>query len=164
MLNPQPVRALPVADCVIGSEHFHIAAPTEPRLAESCLPVRAGVHGHPVAAMSIRAEEGVTQPPTWVDCQSGRICRALGIGISGEHAATPDLVFQVEGQRQVTVNGEKQILSVKGVVRPLDIAPNNTIFSTNLANAEITYKGDGIVSRQQKPGLISRILDFIWIF
>lgn len=76
----------------------------------------------------------------------------------------PNDNLKVEGQRQVTVNGEKQILNVKGVVRPRDIAPNNTIFSTNLANAEITYKGDGIVSRQQKPGLISRILDFIWIF
>lgn len=76
----------------------------------------------------------------------------------------PNGNLKVEGQRQVTVNGEKQILNVKGVVRPRDIAPNNTIFSTNLANAEITYKGDGIVSRQQKPGLISRILDFIWIF
>jgi len=76
----------------------------------------------------------------------------------------PNGNLKVEGQRQVTVNDEKQILNVKGVVRPHDIAPNNTIFSTNLANAEITYKGDGIVSRQQKPGLISRILDFIWIF
>ncbi|MCZ6679634.1 MAG: flagellar basal body L-ring protein FlgH [Candidatus Poribacteria bacterium] len=76
----------------------------------------------------------------------------------------PNGNLRVEGQRHITVNSEKQILTVKGVVRPRDIAPNNTIRSINLAEAEIKYQGEGIVSRQQKPGLISRILDFIWIF
>ena len=72
--------------------------------------------------------------------------------------------LRVEGQRRVTVNAEKQVLIVSGIVRPHDIASNNTIQSANLAEAEIKYEGDGIVARQQKPGLISRILDFIWIF
>ena len=72
--------------------------------------------------------------------------------------------LRVEGQRRITVNGEKQILTVKGIVRPRDISPNNTIPSTKLADADISYEGEGIISRQQKPGLISRILDFIWIF
>ena len=72
--------------------------------------------------------------------------------------------LRIEGQRDITVDGEKQTLTVKGVVRPRDIAPNNTIASIHLAEADIKYEGEGILSRQQKPGLISRILDFIWIF
>jgi flagellar L-ring protein precursor FlgH len=72
--------------------------------------------------------------------------------------------LRVEGKRHITVNGEKQTLTVKGVVRLHDIGPNNTISSIYLADAEIAYEGEGILSRQQKPGLISRILDFIWIF
>ena len=76
----------------------------------------------------------------------------------------PNGNLKVQGQRRVTVNGEKQVLTVSGIVRPRDIAPNNTIRSANLAEAEVKYEGEGIVSRQQKPGLISRILDFIWIF
>ena len=72
--------------------------------------------------------------------------------------------LRVEGQRHITVNGENQIITVKGIARIRDITPNNIISSVDLADANITYKGDGIVSRQQKPGIISRILDFIWIF
>ena len=65
---------------------------------------------------------------------------------------------------QITVNGEKQTLHVKGIVRDQDISARNTVVSTSLANAEITYEGEGMISRQQKPGLISRLLDWIWIF
>ncbi|HIB85819.1 TPA: flagellar basal body L-ring protein FlgH [Candidatus Poribacteria bacterium] len=70
----------------------------------------------------------------------------------------------VEGQRNIQVNNEKQTIYVKGIVRPVDITAQNTIISTNLASAEIVYQGDGQVSRQQKPGFLSRLLDWIWIF
>jgi flagellar L-ring protein precursor FlgH len=76
----------------------------------------------------------------------------------------PNGSLTIEGQRQITVNGEKQTLHVKGIVRDQDISARNTVVSTSLANAEITYEGEGMISRQQKPGLISRLLDWIWIF
>ena len=70
----------------------------------------------------------------------------------------------IEGQRQITVNGEQQTLTIKGMVREQDISANNTVMSTSLANAEIAYQGKGMISRQQKPGLLSRLLDWVWIF
>ena len=70
----------------------------------------------------------------------------------------------VDGQRNIQVNNEKQTIHVKGIVRPVDITAQNTIISTNLASAEIMYQGDGQVSRQQKPGFLSRLLDWVWIF
>ena len=76
----------------------------------------------------------------------------------------PNGSLTIEGQRQITVNGEKQTLHVKGIVRDRDISARNTVVSTSLANAEITYEGEGMISRQQKPGLISQLLDWIWIF
>ena len=70
----------------------------------------------------------------------------------------------IEGQRQITVNGEQQTLIIKGMVREQDISANNTVMSTSLANAEISYQGKGMISRQQKPGLLSRFIDWVWIF
>ncbi len=70
----------------------------------------------------------------------------------------------IEGQRQITVNGEQQTLIIKGMVREQDVSANNTVMSTSLANAEISYQGKGMISRQQKPGLLSRLIDWVWIF
>jgi len=77
---------------------------------------------------------------------------------------TPNGNLMIEGKREIQVNGEKQIISVKGIVRPQDINPNNTVMSIYLVNPEIIYEGDGLISRQQKPGLLSRLLDWLWIF
>lgn len=76
----------------------------------------------------------------------------------------PNGNLMLEGKREIQVNGEKQLISVKGVVRPQDITPNNTVMSIYLVNPEIKYEGDGLISRQQKPGLLSRLLDWLWIF
>jgi len=70
----------------------------------------------------------------------------------------------VEGTREIVINGEKQIIYVKGIVRPVDITPQNTVLSINLAEGEIRYEGKGMISRQQKPGFLSRLLDWLWIF
>ncbi|HID56414.1 TPA: flagellar basal body L-ring protein FlgH [Candidatus Poribacteria bacterium] len=70
----------------------------------------------------------------------------------------------VEGEREIVIDGEKQVIYVKGIVRPVDITPQNTVLSTNLAESEIRYEGKGMISRQQKPGFLSRLLDWLWIF
>jgi len=76
----------------------------------------------------------------------------------------PNGNLMIEGRREIQVNNEKQIISVTGIVRPQDISPNNTVLSMYLVNPVINYEGDGLISRQQKPGLLSRLLDWLWIF
>ena len=68
----------------------------------------------------------------------------------------------IEGTRNVKVNEEDQELVIRGVVRPMDITPLNTIISTKIADAEIFYKGKGPVAKRQKPGFLSKI--FNWVF
>jgi len=68
----------------------------------------------------------------------------------------------LEGSRKIKVNEENQELVFKGVVRPEDITPLNTVNSTQVADVEIFYKGKGPVSQRNKPGLITKI--FNWIF
>ena len=68
----------------------------------------------------------------------------------------------IEGQQSLIVNRETQEIIVRGVVRPQDIAPDNTVLSTYIADATISYQGSGILGAQDKPGILTQI--FNWIF
>ena len=68
----------------------------------------------------------------------------------------------VEGRRTIIINGEKKIIGIRGIVRPQDIGPNNTVSSEALADAEIVYEGKGVVSKSQSPGLFTRLLLWLW--
>jgi len=74
----------------------------------------------------------------------------------------PNGNLRVEGSREVVINQEKQRLTLTGVVRPEDVKANNTVMSTYLADARITYDGKGPVHGAQRRGLITRILSFFF--
>lgn len=68
----------------------------------------------------------------------------------------------IEGRQTIIVNKEEQIIVVSGIVRPKDIAPDNTVLSTFVADATISYEGTGPIGDKQSPGLLTRI--FNWLF
>jgi len=70
----------------------------------------------------------------------------------------------IQGSREVTINAEKQIISVKGIIRPKDIGPDNTILSTAIAQAELKYGGKGFISEKQREGWAMRIFNWVWPF
>lgn len=70
----------------------------------------------------------------------------------------------IEGNREVRVNGENQIITLTGLIRPRDISPANIIQSTYIADARISYSGSGVLNDQQRPGWLARILNNIWPF
>lgn len=76
----------------------------------------------------------------------------------------PGGVMQIEGARQTKVNNENQIIVVKGLVRPIDVGPNNTVPSTQLADCQIEYYGEGDLADRQRSGWLTRILDNVWPF
>ncbi|HUU44622.1 MAG TPA: flagellar basal body L-ring protein FlgH [Acidobacteriota bacterium] len=71
-----------------------------------------------------------------------------------------DLVIQ--GTRVIGINSDKEQLTLTGIVRPDDITPDNTVLSQQIAEAQISYNGKGVASSGGKPGLIARILN--WLF
>jgi flagellar L-ring protein precursor FlgH len=76
----------------------------------------------------------------------------------------PNGNLYIEGTRQIRVNNETQYITLSGIIRPVDISPNNTVLSSYIANARIDYTGSGPVSDKQRPGWLTRILDFAWPF
>jgi len=68
----------------------------------------------------------------------------------------------VEGARSTRVNKETQIFKVRGIARPQDIDSKNQVNSKLLANAEIKYEGKGSVGSTQRPGIITKITNFLF--
>jgi flagellar L-ring protein FlgH len=76
----------------------------------------------------------------------------------------PNGQLKIRGGKEVMVNNEVQIIYLTGIVRPVDITSNNTVNSTKILNARISYTGKGAISDKQEPGWAMRMLDYVWPF
>lgn len=74
----------------------------------------------------------------------------------------PNGNLMLKGVHKVEVNDEIQEINLTGTVRPKDISGSNTIFSYQVANANLVVKGTGTVGDASSPGWLTRV--FNWIF
>ena len=66
--------------------------------------------------------------------------------------------FRVSGEQFIVINNEKQRIKLTGIVRPDDIAADNTVPSWRMAGTDIQLLGKGILTRKASPGLLTRLL------
>ena len=66
-------------------------------------------------------------------------------------AVLPSGNLVVEAQRKIFMNNQHEDVTIRGVVRPNDIGPNNTVASSALSNLEIEMKGKGIIADSTRP-------------
>lgn len=90
--------------------------------------------------------------------RNGKIKASLTVRIK---ALLPNKTYLVEGLQMITINGEQQQILLSGIVRPEDISPQNTVLSTRLADAHITYTGHGSVSNSQDRNYVYKLLSFV---
>jgi len=76
----------------------------------------------------------------------------------------PNGNLKIRGGKEVMVNSEVQIVYLTGIVRPVDISATNTVQSTKILNARISYTGNGALGDKQEPGWLMRIIDNVWPF
>lgn len=72
-----------------------------------------------------------------------------------------DGTLEIEGLQTMTVNGERQRIRLRGLVRPEDVGPDNTVLSHRIANADIELVGVGTVSESQRQSIFYRL--FKWL-
>jgi len=76
----------------------------------------------------------------------------------------PNSNLVIESRKEITINNEQQFLVLRGMIRPYDIAADNTVPSTRVADAQIYFVGNGVVQDKQSPGWLVRIMDRVWPF
>ncbi len=65
----------------------------------------------------------------------------------------------VRGQKWIQINQGKEYVRIQGIVRPIDINPDNSISSLKVADAMISYGGTGALADANRPGLLSRFFN-----
>lgn len=65
----------------------------------------------------------------------------------------------IEGAREQVVSGETQYVVVRGIIRKDDIASDNTVMSSKIANAQVEFLDKGAIASAQKQGWIAKLLD-----
>ena len=70
--------------------------------------------------------------------------------------------LKIQATRKTKVNGENQLITLEGWVRPVDISSDNSIASYNIMDLNLIIEGDGSVSKVQEPGLITKFLRILF--
>jgi flagellar L-ring protein FlgH len=65
----------------------------------------------------------------------------------------------IEGVRVVRFSGETQYVVLHGLVRPDDIARDNTVISSNVADARVEFYAEGALTDAQKRGWLAKIYE-----
>jgi flagellar L-ring protein precursor FlgH len=76
----------------------------------------------------------------------------------------PNRNLVVMGTRDRNIAGDKQTIEISGIVRPSDIAFDNTIKSEQVANFRIVTRNRGVAAPYTKPGWLGRMLNAFWPF
>lgn len=88
--------------------------------------------------------------------RTGQLLATLSVSVRD---VLPNGDLLVSGEQLLVINEEQQRIDVEGRVRPQDISDTNTVLSNRVADARITYVGEGDLANRQKPGWWHHFLD-----
>lgn len=71
----------------------------------------------------------------------------------------------VRGEKLLSINQGDEFIRIAGIVRPVDVSPDNMVLSTKIADAQITYGGRGALADSNRKGWLARFFDSpVWPF
>ena len=77
----------------------------------------------------------------------------------------PNGILAVRGEKWITLNTGDELVRISGLVRSEDVSQYNTVLSTRVADARITYSGTGAFANASQPGWLSQFfLSPLWPF
>ncbi len=71
-------------------------------------------------------------------------------------------VLVVRGEKWMTLSQGDEFIRIEGLLRPSDISPANTVVSSRLADARLTYSATGALADAQRQGWVSRVFNSPW--
>jgi len=93
--------------------------------------------------------------------RTGKIVAQISVVVD---EVLPNGDLHVSGAQALNINGEKTNIKLKGRVRSADISSTNTVPSNLLADAMIDYDGSGFVTRSTRPGLLTKVFNWLGLF
>jgi flagellar L-ring protein FlgH len=91
--------------------------------------------------------------------QSNRLNGSITVTVAER---LPNGNLLVRGEKLITINQGEEFIRLEGIVRPVDIGPENTVPSTQVADAAITYSGRGTLQATNRPGWLTRFFNSPW--
>jgi flagellar L-ring protein FlgH len=71
----------------------------------------------------------------------------------------PNGLLVIQAQRQVRATDQTETMTLRGIVRPADLSPNNVVFSTQISHLEVTLEGSGVITEgTHPPNIVVRVL------
>lgn len=68
----------------------------------------------------------------------------------------------IRGEKWVTLNQGREFIQLSGIIRPNDIETDNSLVSTRIANAQITYSSKGVLAAANKMGFVARFFNSVF--
>lgn len=114
--------------------------------------------------LSLSAEYGGSRDAKG-DSQAGQSNSLTGSITVTVAEVLPNGILSVRGEKWMTLNTGNELVRIVGLVRADDIATDNTVSSTRVADARITYSGTGAFADASQPGWLDRFfLSPLWPF
>jgi flagellar L-ring protein precursor FlgH len=123
------------------------------------------VAGRPVTHNGVEILSGGMDSDTAFDGQGGssqsnRLTGDISVTVA-QRLSNGNLL--VRGQKWIAINQGKEYVRIQGIVRPIDIDPDNTISSLKVADAMISYGAKGALADANAPGLLARFFNSKWM-
>jgi flagellar L-ring protein precursor FlgH len=131
---------------------------TEAMAAPTLLGAPLTVHGKNILNNSLN--DATTFDGEGSSAQSNTLTGAISVTVS-KRLANGNLL--VRGEKWLTINQGREFVRISGIVRPVDILPNNTVPSTQVADAVISYGGQGTLADANSKGWLARFFDSKWM-
>jgi len=92
--------------------------------------------------------------------RTGRLLAQVTVSIK---EILPNGDLMLAGEQMLEINDERQRIHLEGRIRPVDLQENNLVLSSRLADAKISYLGNGVIGDKQKPAWWQKILTALGI-
>ncbi|MGR5448617.1 flagellar basal body L-ring protein FlgH [Vibrio sp. PNB22_3_1] len=92
--------------------------------------------------------------------QGNRLSGSITVTI---HEVFPNGVLRVVGEKWMKLNQGDEYIRLSGNIRAEDIGSDNRVSSERLADARISYAGQGVLSDSNEPGWLTRLLNSKWM-